>query len=96
MKFRQLKLQPLINFPNFLLPQSLVSSGDSGGGMVEYLAELDERHFGVRPGGVHDFAAEGLSHGMRTEVGNLESVPLLDFLEDNVDALCRIDLMLPG
>ena len=64
--------------------------------MVEYLAELDERHFRLGTGGVHHLAAEGLPHGVRAEMADFQGVFTLDFLQDDIDALRGKNLILPG
>ena len=63
--------------------------------MIEEFRELDEREFTLSLGRceLENLPAEGLAEGVGGEVLNLQVVPLLGVLQENVDPLGRVDTM---
>lgn len=59
--------------------------------MVEELGELDERHFSIGAGHIHDPAAESLAEGMCADVPCLQLIDGLDPFQVAIDHLAGQD-----
>jgi len=59
-----LKIQRIIYFPQFLLSQPQIPSGDGGVGMIEEFSKFYERHLAVLPGHLHNLATKGFAEAM--------------------------------